>query len=223
MSTLQEALRAIREETIAAPGDGQAGLRRVLDRTSRRGFEHRWLLTLALMFAGTAAAVAGVRWMPRAAVTRPVTVASVASPDERSRAVPPPNAEQRPPAPAPTSEQAVTPPRILAHRQATGRGVTEVSRTRDSFRVEDEMFERAQREHVDSPGSAEELVGWDLYLERYPHGRFEPEARYRRAIALAGLQRWEEARSAFAPFAEGAFGDYRHAEAASWLRAMPEP
>jgi hypothetical protein len=223
MSALQEALRAIREETRAAPGDGQAGLRRVLDRTSRRGFEHRWVLTLALMFAGTAAAVAGVRWIPRAAVTRPVTVASAACPDERPHAVPPLTEEPLAAAPTARSAEAVSPPRVHVHRQATGRGGPETSRARDSFRAEDETFEKAQREHVDSPGSAEELVGWDVYLERYPHGRFEPEARYRRAIALAGLQRWDEARSAFAPFAEGAFGDYRHAEAANWLRAMPEP
>jgi hypothetical protein len=44
-------------------------------------------------------------------------------------------------------------------------------------------------------------------------GRFAPEARFNRAVALAELGRTEAAIIAFEPFARGDYGGYHQAEA----------
>ena len=54
-------------------------------------------------------------------------------------------------------------------------------------------------------------------------GRFAPEARYNRAIALARLGRSTEATAALHPFAEGLHGSYRQADAACLRDALHAP
>ena len=58
---------------------------------------------------------------------------------------------------------------------------------------------------------------------RFPAGTFASEARYNRALCLVRLGRLGEAREALGPFARGDYGNYRHAEAAALLEALPPP
>jgi TolA-binding protein len=222
VSVLDSALKALREETRTPHGSGDLTLRRILAQTDHRR-HHKVALVVALSFAVVASgALAGVHWAARHGSPGRALV----KPEEaRNEAAPPSIAPVPVTAQAPSVQQ---PPRPQAtrisepHRRATARAGPEARRVRDPFSEEDGLFEQAQRVHVDSPGSAEDLAGWDQYLKKYPQGRFEPVARYRRAISLAGQQRWSDARTAFEPFSDGAFGDYRQQEAAAWLRSMPE-
>jgi RNA polymerase sigma-70 factor (ECF subfamily) len=66
------------------------------------------------------------------------------------------------------------------------------------------------------------LHHWDAYLARAgSSGAFLLEARYNRAIALAHLDRIDEARAALAPFAAGMHGDYRQRDAQRLLDLLP--
>ncbi|HEY0467457.1 MAG TPA: hypothetical protein VGC79_24825 [Polyangiaceae bacterium] len=71
------------------------------------------------------------------------------------------------------------------------------------------------------PGRA--LAAWDAYLRAAPKGEFAPEARYNRALSLVRLGRNEEARNALEPFANGAYGGYRKAEASALLERIAAP
>jgi TolA-binding protein len=85
---------------------------------------------------------------------------------------------------------------------------------------EDRAFRRAHEAHFAAHDWTSALAGWDAYLAAYPHGRFVPEARYNRAIALVRLGRRDEARAALQPFADGTFGGYRQSEARQLLDAL---
>ena len=67
------------------------------------------------------------------------------------------------------------------------------------------------------------LAAWNAYLTRYPHGAFEPEARFNRAVSLVRLRLFEQASSALAPFANGRFGAYRREEAQRLLEWLGQP
>lgn len=82
----------------------------------------------------------------------------------------------------------------------------------------DVAFERAHRLHFDG-NYADALAAWDTYLQNAPNGRFAPEARFNRAIALWKLGRKSEAKQALEPFARGVYGDYRRDEARRLLDA----
>jgi len=86
--------------------------------------------------------------------------------------------------------------------------------------ADDATFARAHRVHFGGGGPSAALAAWDDYLQRFPGGRFVPEAQYNRAIDLLKLGRNAEARDALAPFARGAYGDYRREEATAILRSM---
>ncbi|HEY8073789.1 MAG TPA: hypothetical protein VIF62_06765 [Labilithrix sp.] len=85
---------------------------------------------------------------------------------------------------------------------------------------EDRTFRRAHEAHFAVHDWNAALADWDAYLAAYPNGRFVPEARYNRAIALVRLGRRDEARAALRPFADGAFGTYRQSEARQLLDAL---
>lgn len=82
----------------------------------------------------------------------------------------------------------------------------------------DEGYERAHKLHF-SGSYAAALEAWDTYLRESPSGRFVPEARFNRAIALWKLGRRDEAARALEPFARGAYGEYRREEAQRLLDA----
>jgi hypothetical protein len=86
--------------------------------------------------------------------------------------------------------------------------------------VEDDLYERAHRIHFQEGDFARALPEWDGYLSAFPSGRWAPEARYNRAIALIKLGRFREARAALAPIAAGEYGEYRRSEARSLIETI---
>ncbi|WP_394833517.1 hypothetical protein LVJ94_44120 [Pendulispora rubella] len=84
----------------------------------------------------------------------------------------------------------------------------------------EKLYEAAHRAHFTDRNWSAALAAWDRYLAASPHGRFVPEARYNRAIALLRLDRRDEAVRELTPFAEGKYGGYRQEEARGLIEAM---
>jgi hypothetical protein len=82
------------------------------------------------------------------------------------------------------------------------------------------LFAEAHRLHFKERNPAEALAAWDRYLAVAPNGRFSPEARYNRALALVRLGRHAEARSELTGFATGTYGSYRREDAKALLDAL---
>ena len=82
------------------------------------------------------------------------------------------------------------------------------------------LFRAAQALHVARDPRA--IAAWDAYLQKASTGPLVPEAKYNRALGLVRAQRYADARSALAPFAQGAFGAYRQREALALLERLPE-
>ena len=82
------------------------------------------------------------------------------------------------------------------------------------------LFAEAHRLHFIDRDPARALAAWDRYLVVAPDGRFAPEARYNRALALVRLGRVAEARSELDVFASGRYGSYRREEARALLGAL---
>jgi TolA-binding protein len=86
--------------------------------------------------------------------------------------------------------------------------------------VDDDAYAKAHRLHFQGDDPALALAALDDYLRVFPDGRFAPEARYNRGIDLLKLHRFAEAREAFRPFAEGAYGRYHRDDASRILRSL---
>lgn len=82
------------------------------------------------------------------------------------------------------------------------------------------LFAEAHRVHFVERDAARALTAWDAYLAADPNGRFVPEARYNRAIALVRLGRTSEAQNVLQSFAAGNFGDYHRSDARQLLDAL---
>ena len=215
--SLEKAFAALREETKApAPEAATAATRRqILLRTSDRRRKRlvlvRYAVPIAAVLAlGTAWAALSNRlsgtWNePTSAVVDAgvVEAAVIEMPSALDASVVE-EEDAAPPSPAPVH---VTPrpsaPRVTAD-------------------PEEDLYRAAHRAHFVAHDEPAALVGWDAYLAKYPDGRFAPEAKYNRAIALVSLGRTSEARAALAPFASGAMGGYRQTEAKALLGALKD-
>lgn len=82
------------------------------------------------------------------------------------------------------------------------------------------LYGVAHAAHFGGASPARALAAWDDYLRAHPHGRFEPEARFNRALCLIRLQRFAAATDDLVPFANERYGEYRRAEAARLLEWM---
>jgi len=82
------------------------------------------------------------------------------------------------------------------------------------------LYRVAHAAHFIDRDPARALAAWDAYLSAAPNGEFAPEARYNRALSLVRLGRVTEAKSALEPFANGAYGAYRKAEASALLERI---
>lgn len=80
-----------------------------------------------------------------------------------------------------------------------------------------DVYEQAHRLHFLQHDYARALATWDRYLELAPSGSLALEARFHRAVCLVRLGRQQEARRALEPFARGAYGTYRQAQAQKLL------
>jgi hypothetical protein len=85
-----------------------------------------------------------------------------------------------------------------------------------------DLFRRAQQLQFKQQQWQAALNAWDAYLAGQEHGALAPEARWNRAVCLLRLHRTAEARRALQPFAQGAEGGYRQAEAQALLRALDD-
>jgi len=77
------------------------------------------------------------------------------------------------------------------------------------------LYRRAHELHFHGSDPIAALAAWDAYLAAEPDGRFAVEAGYNRALMLARLGRYAEARAALMPYARGEVVPvgYRQAEA----------
>jgi hypothetical protein len=122
-------------------------------------------------------------------------------------------APRRPAAPAPLAQAERT-----AAPEPEATAVTPGPAPKPARSAELELFRRAQSLH--KARDARALAAWDAYLRVADKGVLVPEARYNRALCLVRLGRSAEARSALQPFAHGAYGDYRRAEARALLAKL---
>jgi hypothetical protein len=83
-----------------------------------------------------------------------------------------------------------------------------------------DLFAEAHRLHFVAKDPARALPAWDAYLAASPRGRFVPEARYNRALALVRLGRTAEAQRELEAFARGDYGNYRRDEARALVDAL---
>jgi tetratricopeptide (TPR) repeat protein len=122
------------------------------------------------------------------------------------------------PQPGPSTSEALPPPEVPVAQPAASTTVRTASTA-----AADELYYRAHALHFDDRNYPAAVTAWERYMQSAPNGRFAPEARYNRAMALLRLGRKVEAETALRPFAEGAYGNYRKAEAAALLKQMSEP
>jgi hypothetical protein len=137
--------------------------------------------------------------------TLPTTLPKPASFAGRSSASPPP------------SKAAIAAPAVVASPPAVdGTAPAVVDPT-------DELYRTAHERHFRGGDASAAVTAWDRYLAAAPRGRFAPEARYNRALALLRAGRRAEGLVALEPFANGAMGGYRQAEATRLLDAARAP
>lgn len=246
---LDRALRALREAESGESPDADETLAAVLAalRAERRVRLRRirWALPMAAVLGLSTAALA--RWRPftRSAPVEPAPVVAPSgeapppggsvmheAPDdsdsvrEDSRReplllVPPSVPLASPPAPAPPLRAPSSPRPVPSASAAANAPPPAPSASASEDSAESDAFARVHRLHFGEGDPAATLAAWDDYLQRFPDGRFVPEARFNRAIVLLKLRRDREARAALQPFADGAYGDYRREDARRLLRTLP--
>lgn len=117
-------------------------------------------------------------------------------------------------APAPSSDP-VPSSRTMVDRPATAPpagSATAAASGSDALAADKTAFEAAYRAST-SGTPADAVTAWDRYLAAHPDGRFVPEARYARAVALARAGDKSGAREALREFASGEPGSYRREDA----------
>lgn len=81
------------------------------------------------------------------------------------------------------------------------------------------LFREAHDLHFKQGNPSAAISAYARYLDRYPKGRFVPEARYNTALNLLKTGQTERAHALLEPFARGDHGGYRQQEAAALLDA----
>lgn len=82
------------------------------------------------------------------------------------------------------------------------------------------MYRAAHEAHFAQNNPSLALRRWNAYLAAAPRGRFVLEALYNRALCLVRLGQHDAALAALTPFASGAHGAYRKAEAERLIDAL---
>jgi hypothetical protein len=228
--TYHDALRTLRRNPLGVADDGEATRARIQQSLRRAAAARTWRLrvlgalaatflvgSVALAFFVTAAPTpraqrsshSGVAAAP-AAVTpgeapapQPIPAAST------------PSASLEPPAPRPRARlsQPSAPAKPSAPRPAAPASAPPSQAERDA------LYLTAHRLHFRG-APREALAAWDAYLATQPAGPLAIEARYNRAVVLVRLGQKEAARAALQPFARGAYGGFRAADAQRLLSQL---
>jgi hypothetical protein len=213
-------LSTFRRQTDSPAGDDDT-LRRVL-RTQRRRRRRKPIVVGALSM-GVVLAIVGSRvsmmtpittvTTPIATLDAPLTSTATSTGTQSPTATPTPTANTTPSSSTPH----LNPPPL---RGGGGFATQHAARVvKDApLDPQDDLFEKARHAH-ELALTDKELAGWERYLDRYPNGRFAPEARFRDALALAKLGRDGEALETFRWFVQGG-RDYRRSEAMRWIQAL---
>jgi TolA-binding protein len=237
---LDEAFRAVREQTAEPRNSGMATRRAMLAQVQARERNRARLVSVFVPLA--ALLVISVAWAAASGrLTRrvmPSSVPGVAAPsahNDQASALPDPlrplpsSSASLPIAPLSSVENRAStaarnaplttgaPPEHLAVPPAAA------SRSSAELRVsprEQALYETAHQAHFAARAPAAALPAWDAYLAEFPDGRFALEARYNRAICLVRLGRHDAARAALQPFANGEAGGYRQQDAIALLDAL---
>jgi hypothetical protein len=230
----EKALEVLREGSLEGPESGHLTWQRIVaSRRRRQRSSPLLLLVVFLCFAAGAAASIHelspvLHW--RSAPVAPAAVAPALLTRTETVEVPPPPStpaavEPLPLARAPKAawHAPSARPRLAerpAEVQTEARSEGPASELPASD-PQDALFDEVRRTQA-RVRPEEALAGWERYLAAYPHGRFAPEARFGRAVALAKLGRNAEASQAFLWFAEGTEDGYRAAESVRWMYAIAE-
>ncbi|HEY3254559.1 MAG TPA: hypothetical protein VGJ91_11445 [Polyangiaceae bacterium] len=230
---LAEATRALRESEPVSELEARATRARVMtglhQTRVRRRTRLAFLLPIAASFVAVSAWGAASGQARRALDTLERLVGVAPNPARTAQVIPrrvappgprlAPSPEQPVLAPSPASESARATPdatpaasvvRTLPSASAAAGRAERADPTLALYRV-------AHTAHFVDRDPARALAAWDAYLGAAPNGEFAPEARYNRALSLVRLGRVQEARAALEPFASGAYGGYRKAEASALL------
>jgi TolA-binding protein len=238
---LAEATRALRETGAASELEARATRARVMSGLHqtrvRRRTRYAFLLPVAATFVaasawGAASGNAQLVWASIERMTHRSAPAPARAPSNASKsAVQTPLVPPQPPAPAATPDPVSapapdpTPAPVSAPTPAipTANPLRAAAATSAQPHGSDAalaLYRAAHTAHFVDHDPARALSAWDAYLAAAPNGAFAPEAHYNRALSLVRLGRNTEARSALTPFATGAYGGYRQAEAAALLERL---
>jgi hypothetical protein len=243
---LQQAARALREETAASDEAARFTRARVMGSLHRGKRRRRWHVTLlvpiaAVLAGGTAwgAWGHGFRWRAISTVVGLETESpSVPAPAPKiatrvSKRMLSPRVSLAPSVPASVSPASVgvapafratsVEPRVKPFKSDLG--PSGIQRSDPSSSVPDpelELYRVAHHAHFAGGNASAALGAWDAYLRKSTRRRFALEANYNRAICLVRLGRKAEARRALEPFASGAHGSYRRQESQALLDALGE-
>jgi hypothetical protein len=234
---LAEATRALRDAEQASEFEARATRTRVLaglhQSRVRRRTRLAFLLPIAASFVAVSAwgAASGQARLVLDKIERFVGLTPSAT---SGATVPAPRRLQAPPvvsaaSPEPAalvpsrdaeaeSERAMAIPTASSARASSSANSSSVREERADPKLA--LYRIAHAAHFVDRDPARALAAWDAYLHAAPNGEFAPEARYNRALSLVRLGRAKEARSALEPFANGAYGGYRQAEASALLQRI---
>jgi hypothetical protein len=244
--TLETAARTLREATDAPSPDAQTTRARILDAHTRSKAARprlTWLAAAAalVLFVGVPSAWAlttgrVTRWIE--AIVGPAEIDEPAPPETsrpvlRDRVRRPsaptidPVTEPTPLEPTPVEPTPVEPslepspveplPIDRDHAEALPSDTRPAPREDTSERDDRLAYQAARALELESRDPASAIDAYDAYLAAHPRGRFATEARYHRAVSLAGAGRTDEAIRALTPFTRGG---YREAEARELIEAL---
>jgi TolA-binding protein len=234
---LSEATRALRDSEQASEFEARATRTRVLSGLHQTRVRRRTRLAFLLPIAASFVAVSawgaasgqarivlerierfvGVTAKSpsgaRVPAPRRLTAPAILSGSSPEPAEPPPRREAEPLPPPPKALPVASSTRATSSASASPERAERADPTLALYRV-------AHAAHFVDHDPARALAAWDAYLGAAPNGAFAPEARYNRALSLVRLGRSQEARRALEPFANGAYGGYRKAEASALLERI---
>jgi len=232
---LAEATRALRETEPVSEFEARATRARVMTGLHQTRVRRRTRLAFLLPIAASFVAVSA--WgaasgqarvvldrLERFVGVTPHTSSSAKPAPRKLPAVPALTARSpEPAAPAPSPEPEPVPAAPAAVAEALPvRPTASASASARPERIDPTLalYRVAHSAHFVDHDPVRALAAWDAYLSAAPNGQFAPEARYNRALSLVRLGRNQEARSALEPFANGAYGGYRKAEASALLEHL---